>query len=323
MIQRLGQDRRAEDEEGQQHQELALSLGEFEEEAAPLPHLVAEGHARDEGGDEAIAADQFRAGEGDERHRQDRRTLVALGHPIGLDGAVDQSCRDRADDHPGERPEGDLHRPEEDPVAVAGLAMGQRRKAGEQQHERQGDAVVQPAFDVERLANARRDEPAGHHGLAERRIRRRQDRRQQGGLPQAEAQRQAQPNGGAQGDGQGHADQQHPERQVVVPAHDTQVDPRGVGKQHQDQRDFGQSVDEPVVEVQIGGAQHGAADDEAQGGKDHRSGQHRCLQPPRGQAEEDHAGGDDHKSLGVHALATPRLGRAAPADIRSSHDRRR
>ena len=126
--------------------------------------------------------------------------------------------------HPTATPaeaQGDLPQSELDPVTVGLDGVAGTGQAREEQHQGQGDAIVQSAFDVERLPDACRDHGARHDGLAEGGIRRRQDRRQQGSLTQVESDGERQTGKGGSHDDQGHAEDQHSHRQVVVAAHHT------------------------------------------------------------------------------------------------------
>ena len=163
-----------------------------------------------------------------------------------------------------------MRQSEHDPVTVGRCGVAGTGQAREEQHQGQDDAIVQPAFDVERLADTCRDHGACHHGLAEGGIGRRQDRRQQGSLPQAESEGKRQTGQSAYRDDQRHPEEQHSHRQVVVAAHHTQVDSGRVGEEHEDQRDLGQAVDKAMFEGEVGDPQNRAADDDAKGGENHR-----------------------------------------------------
>ena len=56
----------------------------------------------------------------------------------------------------------------------------------------------------------------------------------------------------------------------MVLAQLAQIDPRGVGEQHEDERDLGETVNEAVVEFEIRQPEHGIADQETEGGEDQR-----------------------------------------------------
>lgn len=91
----------------------------------------------------------------------------------------------------------------------------------------------------------------------------------------------------------------------MVATYDAEVDPGRVREQHEDQRDLGQTMDEAVVDIQVGDAdaETGIADDESKCGEEHWPGHQRCLETPRDEAEQDHARRDNRETVGVHQRA--------------------
>ena len=82
----MGQNRRAEYEKSEQHQELAFRLGEFKDKAAPAAHKGSENQAAHEGGDEAVATDELRTRIRQKRYAENKilhRPLPALPQIAG------------------------------------------------------------------------------------------------------------------------------------------------------------------------------------------------------------------------------------------------
>ena len=296
----------AEDQEGHERQQLAFGFGELEQKLAVAFDDIAEGQPGDEGGDEAVAADQFGAGEGKGRHRQHGGAFEGHAHPLPAHRGVDQPAAEAADRDAGDGAEQDLQCARCQDVR---RCLGVRRAAGgqgrEQEHEGHGDAVIETAFHVERLTDAHGHVGVGDHGLAERRIGRREHRGEQRGVIEVEAKRQGERDRRACDHGQGHADEQHALRQTVIPQQRAQIDAGRVGEQDQHKRDLGECVDQPMADIDLGEAKSGAADDQAEGGEHHGCGDQAVLEPAGDEAEGKDAQRDDDKSERVHVPVFP------------------
>jgi hypothetical protein len=107
------------------------------------------------------------AGERPQRQSDKRQVLERVAHPAALLAPLHQHAADIAHGDARERSEEHLLGGEDRPIGGALAAFG-RPEAGEQDHHRrQGDAVVEPALDVQGLADAHRHAPVADHGLAE------------------------------------------------------------------------------------------------------------------------------------------------------------
>ena len=60
---------------------------------------------------------------------------------------------------------------------------------------------------------------------------------------------------------------------------EAEVDPRGIGEQYEDQCQFGEPVNERVVEPEVGPAENGLANDQTEGGEDQRRRDDSIFQP--------------------------------------------
>ena len=158
------------------------------------------------------------------------------GHLCPVGALLDKAGAGIAQHDAGERSQRHLQGAEGQPVrrisCVRAAGAGKRRQ---QQHGGQGDAVVKPAFHVQRLPDADRHRPVRDHGLAQRGVGRGQDRGQQRRLPDGECREQVDGDAGAGEHHQGQADDQHALRQIVIAPQQAEIDPRRVGEQHQDQ----------------------------------------------------------------------------------------
>ena len=114
----------------------------------------------------------------------------------------DQPDTDCLDNHPGDM----RHSP--------ALDLGADRESEQQHDDRHADAVVETAFQIERFAHRRRHCRIGHDRFAERRVGRRQHRRQQGHFQNLELREDDGGDEKAEHDRQGQTDQQQPLREV-------------------------------------------------------------------------------------------------------------
>ena len=153
--------------------------------------------------------------------------------------------------------------------------------------------------------------------MAQCRVRRRENCREQCRLPDAQAQRQGKRDERPSNDRQGHADQQHADGKIVVPAQLPEVNPRRIGEQHQYQRDFGKAVDEPMSEIEVGQPENGLANQQAEGSENHRCCNDRAVKFPGDEAKQNDAGGNKGKAVCVHEVPEdPPIGRQK-IDLRS------
>lgn len=86
----------------------------------------------------------------------------------------------------------------------------------------------------------------------------------------------------------------------MVAAQEAQVDPCGVGEQHEDERDLGETVNQAVVEPEVGKPEHGIADEQTEGGEHQRWRDNSTFQPLGEQRERDDARGDGGKAERIH-----------------------
>lgn len=186
---------------------------------------VAEGEAGDEGGDETVAPHQLGASVGEERQAEGREVLEGVAHPAVLGSPAHQLGSQPADKDAGERAEGDLEGSEAQPVGGTAFA-GHRRGASreEDQHQRQGDAVVQAALDVECLADPHRHPGGAHHRLAAGGVGGGEDGGEQRRFPEGEGGEERGGGERSEEDGERHPHHQQAHRQVVLPLQELQVD---------------------------------------------------------------------------------------------------
>jgi hypothetical protein len=170
------------------------------------------------------------------------------------------------------------------PNALLGLGDGE-----EDDQQGHADPVIQAALDVEALADA-----GGSRLLVTT------------GSPRAASVgaraaavhpsswgKQDQPGQGADHDRQGQAEAEQPRRQGGLAPQPAQVDPGGVGEQHQGQGGLGQQANVLVGGIGVDQLQDLVADQQAEADEDHRLGDHRGLQPPRQRpiANQQHGNG--------------------------------
>jgi hypothetical protein len=106
----------------------------------------------------------------------------------------------------------------------------------EDDQQRDAHAVVQAALDVEALADARRQAPVADHRQPEGGVGRGQHGGQGRRRPQVQPGQQRQAGHGAGHDGEGQADAEQAGRDQRLAPQPAQVDPDGVGEQHQGDR---------------------------------------------------------------------------------------
>ena len=109
---------------------------------------------------------------------------------------------------------------------------------GEQ--ERHADPVVEPALDVQALADPARDARIGDDRLAERGVGRRQDDPDDGRLPEGQLAEDRRRRERTESDGQGQADPEQANRHRELAAQLAEVDAGGVGEEDEGERRLGQ-----------------------------------------------------------------------------------
>ena len=147
--------------------------------AAPSPE-GAEHETAYERGDEAGAADRIRNSEGEAGAGQQARPGARSRRRAGAHLRPRRRTRRRCPrSHPGEDAVADLleHQPNRGSVADrSGLRLRDREHDPEQRH---ADPVVEAALDVQALSHSAREPRQRHDRLTERRVRRREDHREE------------------------------------------------------------------------------------------------------------------------------------------------
>ena len=200
-----------------------------------------------------------------------------------------------------------------------GIAGARRlpRQADEDDHERQGDAVVQAALDVQAIADRLRHPPVDDHGLGQGGVGRGQDRTDQGGLPDVEAgehdrrQRPAEPDRERQPDGQ------QSRRERAFPYQPGGVDLERVAEEDEDQRQLEDAVGERDIRDGRDEAEADRPDQQAERDEDDRRRDDRRAQALGNEAVGEVRGGDDGERHGTMmapagwrrgSLVSPRIG---------------
>ena len=151
-------------------------------------------------------------------------------------------------DPQGERTERACHQPADDSEADLlehqshrlGLAATLGRGDGQRdQQQRDAEAIVQAALDVQTLSNPRRQTLIGNDGLAERGVGRRDGDGQKGGLDQAQPGKHEQGDADPGEDGQRKPDAEKPCRDRDLASQEPQVDPRRIGEEDERERRLG------------------------------------------------------------------------------------
>ncbi len=154
VAERGAEENRAEDDERDGGEHRAGLLHEVRDVAAAMAPEPAEHHPADERGDEAGAAD--RLGEAvSEQRAGERHDLEPGGVDEAATSRIDDDsrcCRPR--DHTAEHAVPDLLQHELGRSAVSDRAVLRQRDGERDEEERDADPVVQPALDVEALADA-------------------------------------------------------------------------------------------------------------------------------------------------------------------------
>ncbi len=225
--------------------------------------------------------------------------IDAFDGPRGHAG-VEHASADQPGHQATEHTEADLAGRELGRVAgPAGfLGDGEGEENGDHGH---GDAVVEPTLDVERLPDPHRQPAVAHHGLAQGRIGRGENRGEQRRLGQTDAGQHSETPQRSGHDGERHPDAEQAAGQRRVMAEGPQVDPDGVGEQHQHQGGLDQQRDGLAPERLVEPAEPRCADEHPHRREHHRSGDRRHAQSSGDQREpEDRHPNDqnlDHKAI--------------------------
>ena len=279
----------------------------------PLPSPQrAEHEASDERGDEAGTADRICNSEGEagagERHDLEPG---ATDEPVPT-GDDDDACGGDARNHPGEDAVADLleHEPSRGPVADgSGLCLRDREHDPEQRH---ADPVVEAALDVQSLSNAAREPHERDDRLAERRVGRSEDHREEQRLGPQELGEHDERDDEAQRQRQGQADPEQTQRHRELAAQRAHVDPRGVREQDERKRRLGEQLDRLAGRRDLDQPQRLRADEQPDGGEDHRGGDRRTRDPAGDRRECEQSQRDDG-NCPVHGPTLFSLSSPAPA----------
>ena len=206
----MGNDRRAEDEEGHRTRGTPDGLGQLRAPLLTCRSDRAERQSSDKRRDQpAPVEDRGEAvGQADESQRHDRSPSSGT-QPRATPRAAPapQAAGKESSDHP----EADLLDDEPERLSLP-AALG-RREGERDEQQRHAQAVVQPALDVEALADAQRHPLVGDHRGPEGRIGRRHGDRQEDGLDGREPRQDDQRDGGADRDRQRKSDAEQARRE--------------------------------------------------------------------------------------------------------------
>ncbi len=180
------------------------------------------------------------------------------------------------------------------------LDLRSYRQPEQEHHDRHTDAIVETAFQIERFAYNRRHCPVRHDRLAERRIGRREHRRQQGYGEHDRCKEEA------EHDRQGQSHQQQPLRERKVSPDDAKIRVGGVGKQNHGEGHFRQNAQPLAAYVDAQYAQPNRAEDEANAGEHDRAADPGPLDPAGYRAVDEEERGQHRGSL-VHLRYLPEM----------------
>jgi hypothetical protein len=163
----------------------------------------------------------------------------------------------------------------------------------DRQHDREdrdADAVVEAALDVEPLPNAGRQGRKRHDGLPKRGVGRRQHDREQQGLRPRHRSEDEQRDDEPGNDGQRQPDPEQPVGDAALLPEHAQIDPGSVSEEHDRECGLGQQLDLLAVRVEIDEPGRARAGEETGCREDHRCRDRRALEPARhgGVGEDDH-----------------------------------
>ncbi len=165
------------------------------------------------------------------------------------------------------------------------------RKCDEEQ--RDADAVVQPGLDVEPLSDSRRNPDVGDDHLPERGVGRRQDDREQQRLAEAELSEEAGCERKAREDRERETDPEQPRGHEVLPPQRGEVDPRGVGEQHQRESRLGQQANRLAASSEIDPPEALVAEEQPARDEEDRRRDRRPVEPARDRRVHDDDPCDD------------------------------
>jgi hypothetical protein len=194
------------------------------------------------------------------------------------------------------------------------------------QEERHGQAVVEPAFDVQRLAHARRHRLVRDDTLPERRVGRADHRRQNEGAGQRYAGKDEEAGAQAGEYRQRQADEQKPAGPAQIPAQAREVDPRRVAEQQKDEGELAEPLRGVALDVDVHELESGRPDGEAGRREDHgrRDASRIERLGDRAVQDEDHGDGDESDDHASSSSKRPRgsITRSLPADCVGQQGRR-
>ena len=185
--------------------------------------------------------------------------------------------------------------------ADCGLHTCERRK---HQDRRQSNPVIEAALDIDRLTNSHRHGLLGYDRLTECGIRRRKQRREQSGFPDREFGKRPCREHGPRQNRQWQTDQQHAHRQRVVAPHAVKVYSRGVGEEHQNQREFCDEMNRRVTGIDIRDTESTISGSEAEYDEDQGRRYDSPLQASRDQRVQEQRAGNDGQSRQIHRSIT-------------------
>ena len=182
------------------------------------------------------------------------------------------------------------------------VLVGLRDREGDEE-QGHADPVVQAALDVQPLTNADGQAWIRDDGLPERRVRRREHDRQHQRLRPQELTEEHSRDDRAREDRQRQPDSEQARGQRDFPAQRHEVDPRGVGEQHERERRLGKRAHAAAVDREVEPAQDFAPHQQAGADEQHRSGEDRPLEPSGQPRIPEHECRDDRQAPGVQSHA--------------------
>ena len=168
---------RTEEYERDEDKSAAFGVGKVIQVLALGSNLGTQHGAGHEGGDEPTTPenlDRRERPEG-ESHRSD--LLMKLVHPPAFSGAADRPCPGEADHHSSSHSNSNLSDDEKNRRGDRPAGFGLDQADGDEQR-REGETIVQPRLDVQRLANPHREHLRLQHWLGKGGIGWRQDHTQ-------------------------------------------------------------------------------------------------------------------------------------------------
>ncbi len=194
----------------------------------------------DKGGNEAAAMQRLCSGETPDGKGDHRNLQPTLRGPARPPTEPDDICSDKGQPgtNDGTNPEF-LDKQVKQQSGFVLLVASEGRDGQKSEEDGHADAIVQPAFEAEPLANLDRDILVGHNRLAERSIRGRQDRRQDCHADQREIIKDQNSDNETKQDGERQADQDQPLGNATALGQNTKIRLGGIDEQDKRQSDFG------------------------------------------------------------------------------------